>query len=194
MSATIHFDRDRTLRTLLIQQALKAAGCYKGELDNWWGGETQAAYNEWFTAQQVAEPEPEWLTIARKELGTSEISGAKDNPRIVEYHATTGLSASDDETPWCSSFVNWCMDRAGINGTDSAMARSWLKWGHGIVQPKPGAITVFTRGQYPAGHVAFYLSTDGDNIRVLGGNQGNKVSIASYPKAKVLGYRWPSAV
>ena len=32
-----------------------------------------------------------------------------------------------------------------------------------------------------------------ETIRVLGGNQGDKVSIENFPKSQVLGYRWPEA-
>ena len=42
----------------------------------------------------------EWFDIARDELGTDEIPGPVHNERILEYHSTTTLNASDDETPW----------------------------------------------------------------------------------------------
>ena len=47
--------------------------------------------------------------IAQIQLGQKEIEGSKDNPKIVGYHKATTLVATDDETPWCSSFVNWCL-------------------------------------------------------------------------------------
>ena len=55
-----------------------------------------------------------WMMIAEAELGITEFPGAKHNNRILEYHATTGLSADDDETPWCSSFVNWNFQQLGM--------------------------------------------------------------------------------
>ena len=137
--------------------------------------------------------EPKWLQIARGELGQHEISGSRDNPRIVEYHKATSLGASDDETPWCSAFVNWCMQKAGQPSTRSALARSWLKYGKGLASPQLGCIVVFWRGSPTSsqGHVAFYLGSDGDYVTVLGGNQGDAVTIAKYPKSRVLGYRIP---
>ena len=54
---------------------------------------------------------PKWLEIALKEVGVSEIKGG-ENKRILEYHASTTLKAKEDEIPWCSSFVNWCMVQA----------------------------------------------------------------------------------
>ena len=130
------------------------------------------------------------------ELGTKEAAGSKDNPKIVEYHQAVTLKAKDDEVPWCSSFVNWVMKKAGKKGTNSAAARSWLKWGQEISSkvPKYGSIVVLSRGtDLISGHVGFYVGkTIGGSIKVLGGNQGDKVSIAVFSKNKVLGYRWPS--
>ncbi len=141
-----------------------------------------------------------WFEIAQREMSTREYRGSiRNNPRILEYHRSTTLPESMarlDETPWCSSFVNWCVMRAGVKGTRSAMARSWLKWGKRIREPRKGCIVVFSRprGGPNAGHVGFYAGETGKSIKLLGGNQSNAVSIASYPKSRVLGYRWPSGV
>lgn len=40
----IHREKDETLKTLLIQEGLKARGFYKGAVDNWWGKKTDDAY------------------------------------------------------------------------------------------------------------------------------------------------------
>ena len=137
-----------------------------------------------------------WFEIAMQELerGVSEVPGSGANPRIVEYLRSTSLGgamASSDETPWCSAFVNFCVEKAGFAGTDSAMARSWLNWGRGTHNPATGCIVVFERGAPPSGHVAFYVSESGGMIKVLGGNQGNKVSIQEYARGRLLGFRVP---
>lgn len=135
-----------------------------------------------------------WYDIARRELGVAEIEGAGDNPRIVDYLRSTTLAASmaaNDETPWCSAFVNFCVEQAGYAGTDSAMARSWLKWGRPTDTPHTGCIVVFERGAPPSGHVGFYVSHKAGEIQVLGGNQGNKVSLRPFPESRLIGYRVP---
>jgi len=72
--------------------------------------------------------EPEWIVIVKGEIGQKEIKGDKDNLRIVEYHATTTLKATDDEVAWCSSFVNWCFRQCGIDGTGSGIApKKWTR-------------------------------------------------------------------
>ncbi len=121
---------------------------------------------------------PRWLEIARGELGTHEIRGSQDNPRVLEYHQATTLKARNDETSWCSSFVNWTMQQAGVQGTRSAAARSWLNWGQAVPKDaahvKPGDVIVFPRGNNPAqGHVAIVSEVlDNGMVRVIGGNQG----------------------
>jgi len=135
-----------------------------------------------------------WLPIAEAELGTREVTGSGDNPRIVAYHRSTSLdapSASNDETPWCSSFVNWCVERSGHAGTDSAWARSWLSWGRNTNNPTKGCIVVFSRG-VSSGHVAFFVSKTASKIKVLGGNQSDEVNISEYPASRLLGYRIPA--
>lgn len=130
-----------------------------------------------------------WCAIAEGELGERETPGAGDSPRILEYHASTTLGARDDAVAWCSSFVNFCVTRAGVAGTNSAWARSWATWGRKIGEPVPGCIVVFRRGT--GGHVAFFVSRTASTIRVLGGNQSDQVNISNYPADRLIGYRVP---
>lgn len=132
--------------------------------------------------------------IAKAELGVCETPGLEATARIVEYADCTTLSANSDEVPWCSSFANWCVKQAELKGTNSAAARSWLDWGVVLNKPIVGCIVVFERKTVDnpnSAHVAICDHADISNgiIRVIGGNQGNSVSIARYPIAKVLGYR-----
>jgi uncharacterized protein (TIGR02594 family) len=131
------------------------------------------------------------MEIARGELGQKEIRGG-ENPRIIEYHKSTTLKASEDEVAWCASFACWVVEKAGLKSTKSAAARSFLKWGNAVElkDAKEGDIVVFKRGSSSwQGHVAFYLSHDSTYITVLGGNQGKSVSIAKYSAKNLLGVR-----
>lgn len=150
-----------------------------------------------------AVPSAPWMDIAVAELGVHEDSlPGQHNARIVEYHQTTTLKAADDETPWCSSFVNWVMKQSGRSGTNSAAAKSWLNWGMAVTNPTPGVIVVikkntpgFTQatGSYSGFHVGFFVSLSPTHIRILGGNQGNKVKYSSFPLSayEIKGYRKP---
>lgn len=133
---------------------------------------------------------PIWLTKALAELGVSEVRGG-ENPRIIEYHKATSLRAVEDEIPWCSSFVNWVFSRLNMQGTNSAAARSWLKWGDFLDVPKLGAVCVLSRGEPTQGHVGFWVGEVDGHVLLLGGNQGDKVQVDAYEKSRVLSYRWP---
>ncbi len=140
---------------------------------------------------------PKWYRLARREMADGVVEfgdPGEHNPRILDYHATVAGGFLENEVPWCSSFINWCMEQSGIAGTDSAVARSWERWGRKIDAPKVGAVAVFWRESKSSGlgHVGFYASETSTKVAVLGGNQGNRVSVDNYPKARLLSYRWPN--
>lgn len=144
---------------------------------------------------QLDSPNPPWLDIAFSQHGIREIPGPRAHPQIVAYHATTSLRSSSDEVPWCSAFANWCMAGAHFRGTGSAAARSWLEWGDPLERPQLGCVVVLqapTRGPR-AGHVAFhFMERTSKQLWLYGGNHGNEVGLRSYPRADVIGYRWPA--
>ena len=136
---------------------------------------------------------PKHLWIAIQEIGQSEISGDESNPRIDAYLKTVDMPGND-EIPWCAAFMNWVVNQVNIPGTGEALARSFLTWGAPMpMPPEIGAVTVIQRGSEPwMGHVGLFMgmSNPPGYIFLLGGNQGNQVSVKSYPVSKVLAYRW----
>lgn len=164
---------------------------------------TGGAAQGWMASKYLAEVnhpvagaglrEEPWMLAAIHELGQREIPGATSNPRVLAYLASTELDralASTDETPWCSAFVNWCMEVSGQVGTNSAAARSWLGWGQTIDMPKRGCVTVLSRDG--GGHVGFWLGQTATAVKLLGGNQGDQVRVAEYDRKRVLGHRVPT--
>ena len=135
------------------------------------------------------------LKIAIAELGQKEISGPQDNPTIVNYAKEAGFDwVNDDETPWCSIFVNWVAKKAGLKDNGKANARSWLLEGLNVdASPEPGDVVIFWRESPDSwlGHVGFFLgfSIDSERVYCLGGNQGNQVSVSAYSFENVLGFR-----
>ncbi len=135
-----------------------------------------------------------WLSWYLYEMacGVHEILGEKANPRIIEYHSHTTLKATVDEIAWCSSAMNCCMDEIGLDGTKSAMARSWMGWGIPVASFVMGAIAVFERGQTPgSGHVAVAIAESMGIVTCIGANESDGFLISNHPKSKLIGYRWP---
>lgn len=162
--------------------------------------------SKWFEPvpeeELAATVDPPWLAIALGELkkGVAELADPLENPDILGYLSTAAPDpawAESDETDWCSAFVNWCFEGSGIAGTRSLAAKSWLGFGDGIGAPRRGCVVVFDRPPEPYnGHVAFYIGQaygkHGGSIAVLGGNQGDTISIAPYARSNFRSYRWPS--
>jgi len=135
-----------------------------------------------------------WVDVAKQYIGLSEIKGSKHNPRILKWWASIRAAFTDDETPWCAAFVGGVLEECGIKSSRSASARSYRDWGRTLVSPAYGCVVVFWRGSPSgwSGHVGFVVGKDSvGNLMVLGGNQGDKVSIAAFPMERVLAYRWP---
>jgi uncharacterized protein (TIGR02594 family) len=144
-----------------------------------------------------ASGEPQWLQIARQDLGIKEVPGKAANPEIMRAWRYCDYDPPDgDETAWCSAKACEWIERAGLPSTRAPNARSWEKWGATLKSPKPGAVTVFWRGTPNGwqGHVALYLGKGSKpgTIKVLGGNQSNGVTIQDYSEAQLIGYRWPT--
>jgi len=135
---------------------------------------------------------PKWYQKAEKEIGVLEKPGEGDNPRVIEYHASTSLKATHDSVPWCASFVSWVLEQSGVHSTRSAWARSYLRWGVRLKTPVPGCVVILERGA-KSGHVGFLESYDAkkDRVMLLGGNQADQVCLRTFPAARVLGYQWP---
>ena len=137
---------------------------------------------------------PNWYELALAERGVKEAPGAANNPEVQTYYRDAGhAEIVHDSVPWCAAFVGAMLKRAGLKGTGALNARSYLAWGKKLSAPKQGCIVVFMRGNSAwQGHVAFFDHWERDKLVCLGGNQSDRVCFASYPKSRVLGYRWPS--
>lgn len=136
-----------------------------------------------------------WMEIARALFGQKETKGDLDNKSIVEmFRLIESPQFKDDEDPWCAAFVGACLELSGYKSTRSASARSYLKHGKELKNPKPGCVVVLwrDRAESSKGHVGFYAGETAETLELLGGNQNNSVSLKSYPKARLLGYRWPT--
>jgi len=132
--------------------------------------------------------------LAARFVGVKEVPGKGDNPFILGMLRLDSEWPQHDEVPWCSAFMNFVAWMLRLPRSKSLLARSWLDVGLPVANPIPGwDVVIFWRGYKDdgrTGHVGFYAGTDeSGNILVLGGNQGNMVSIAPYDRTKVLGYR-----
>lgn len=144
--------------------------------------------------------EPQWMVTARSLIGTREVPGPANNPKILGWAnwlggKALGIAYSADSIPWCGLFAAYCVARAGLKPPKIAVrARAWETWEARLQQHvvSPGAILVFVRDG--GGHVGFYVGEDDTRFFVLGGNQGDAVSIVPILKSRCTAIRWPRGV
>jgi len=141
--------------------------------------------------------------LAQRFIGeVREESGpGRNSPFIVWCLESCGFdSTTPDEVAWCSAWLNRLCWILRLPRTKSARARSWLAIGvpTTLQNARPGDIVVLKRGDgvQPGpevldapGHVGLFSGHDGNAVYVLGGNQGNTVSVANFPVVRLLGIR-----
>lgn len=139
--------------------------------------------------------------LAQRFVGMKEVPGSKDNPFIISFLKLDGDWPEHDEVPWCSAFVNYICWLLRLPRSKSLAARSWLDVGVPQLAssewtPNGFDIAVLSRPPNPAsGHVGFVATMNIDDdlddgaIWLLGGNQGNAVSVAQFDTDRLLGIR-----
>ena len=141
--------------------------------------------------------DPVWLKIARSYIGLREYRGSRHNKQILAWWQRLGLHFRTDEVPWCAGFSNGVLDEAGIKivkkNRAAALGIRWNNWGTTLKGPALGAIMTMKRRKPGSGHVGFVVGRDSKgNVMLLGGNQGNAVSINPYdPTDRDAKYHWP---
>ncbi|KQN09983.1 hypothetical protein ASE85_03365 [Sphingobium sp. Leaf26] len=141
-----------------------------------------------------------WVDVARKLIGTREIKGPKHNQTIMGWikrlgSKVLGIAVTDDETPWCGTFMAAVMTECGFAPPKVAVrASSWDAFGVAVSKPYLGAVVRFQRPG--GGHVGIIIgqSKDGKLLRVLGGNQSDSVNETWIERSRAVAYRWPSGV
>lgn len=146
------------------------------------------------------QPELAWIKLARECVGLKEIKGVRHNPKIIQWLDEMGRFSNeakswwrDDETPWCGLFVGWVGGKTG-----RYVVKEWYRakeWASPLLTklhaPAYGCIAVLDRAG--GGHVGFVVGKDArGNIMLIGGNQGDSVSIAAFTPSRITGYYWLS--
>lgn len=140
---------------------------------------------------------PKMVTEGLKllELNTQEIPGKGSNPVIIQLAKEAGVEKiyTSDEIAWCAVAQTAVALRAGkivpFTGWDRLRAKSFLLFGNQVIKPALGDTVVFARTG--GAHVGTYIAEDETAYHVLGGNQGNRYSIARIAKSRLTEARRP---
>jgi uncharacterized protein (TIGR02594 family) len=135
---------------------------------------------------------PRMVAEGLKLYGLVEAPGAADNPVIMALAKEVGLEKTyvHDVIPWCGLFLAVVAKRAGKAIVEGPLwALNWSKFGQAHIPPGLGDVLCFKRPG--GGHVGIYIAEDKDAYHVLGGNQGDKVSIIRIVKERCVAHRRP---
>jgi uncharacterized protein (TIGR02594 family) len=140
------------------------------------------------------EPAPRILVEALKHYGVAETKGPKHNPVVLAWAKRLAPDVAawfnNDEYPWCALFLSAVCSDLGLPvpaGWNAVRAMGFLTWGDAAQTPMLGDVLVFRREG--GGHVGLYVGEDDEAYHVLGGNQGDRVSIARLSKLRCVAAR-----
>lgn len=160
-------------------------------------------------ASLAAEPGPLLLKAALADYGTLELRGPGNNPTIFAWADEVGATAKTPYANWAADWYNsdsipWCGLSMAVWAVRSSQRRpermpppkylsaaDWLNYGFQIPISKAmlGDVVVFKRDG--GGHVAIYVGEDATAFHILGGNQGDAVTIMRKLKSECIGVRRP---
>tara|TARA_R110000796_G_scaffold16675_3_gene51955 strand:+ start:492 stop:3311 length:2820 start_codon:yes stop_codon:yes gene_type:complete len=179
------------MKALSDQAIIDAGGTITTELD---GTSVDPINTEEFVAQMSGQTATDLISTAESVLGFDEV---KQKDTLTNFLSEGGVDIDPSQTAWCAAFVNATLSKTGLDGTRVLNARSFLDWGSEVTEPQLGDVVVLYRGNPDGwqGHVGFFKGFDENgDILILGGNQGDSVSVSSYDKDRLLGYRRPDGV
>ena len=113
---------------------------------------------------------------------------------VAEARRWIGTNPTTRPTLWCARFMNFVLERLGLPGTASDVAKSFASYGTRLQGPKVGAIAVMNRGK-SGGHVGVVsgFDKDGDPI-VISGNYSRRVAEAVYARNRIIAYVSPESL
>ena len=136
---------------------------------------------------------PRVLIEALRWFGVKEAPGPNiDNPAILAWAAFVGASSyyKHDATPWCALFISFVVKMAGFAlPNDPLRALSWARFGTAVPAGQAALGDILVMERDGGGHVTMYVGEDTHYYYGLGGNQGDAVCIAAFPKARITHVR-----
>ncbi len=151
---------------------------------------------------------PPWMTVAEREKKIWEDENLKEGTgkglqKVIEYFKAVQLNTTKNQ-PWCGAFVGYCLQEAkpsfkSIIVKGGAKAANWMNWGNLNIRqfdlrdiPQGAVVITHPLSEGTSGHVGFAAGKvpGSEKIVLLGGNQGNSVTLRHIHKNKIRQIRW----
>jgi uncharacterized protein (TIGR02594 family) len=146
----------------------------------------------------VAQLQARGLADSNASIATSSASGGVavsggfgSSNVVAEARRYLGGNPTGRGRLWCARFMNMVLQRTGLHGTGSDLARSFASYGQRVSGPQIGAIAVM--GRRGGGHVGVVSGIDANgNPIVVSGNNGNRVREAPVSRGRIYAYVLPT--
>jgi uncharacterized protein (TIGR02594 family) len=148
--------------------------------------------------RSVAQVRARGLADSNASIATSSASGGMamsgglgSSNVVAEARRYLGGNPTGRGRLWCARFMNMVLERTGLHGTGSDLARSFASYGQRVSGPQIGAIAVM--GRRGGGHVGVVSGIDANgNPIVVSGNNGNRVREAPVSRGRIYAYVMPT--
>jgi hypothetical protein len=117
--------------------------------------------------------------VYTSQVGIKERTGNNDGKEVKKYLASCKLPEGYE---WCSAFVSWVYDSAGVNTLHTAWAPAWYNeknlvfkhgWANPKAMPKAGDLVLYYNPyQNRIGHVGFFDTYGTKYCETVEGNTG----------------------
>jgi len=126
------------------------------------------------------------LSVASKYHGMNEYQNTAELTKLTGMNDVRG-----NNNPWCGGFVGGVLKESGYRvPKNNLSSKAYLNYGKKVEigDAKPGDIAVFNRGgDSSKGHIGIIQKIEGNKVYLLGGNQGDSVSVTVRDINKVGG-------
>jgi uncharacterized protein (TIGR02594 family) len=130
-------------------------------------------------------------SVTPYEPGGGMVTSGSSSSLVMQARQFLGTKPSGMGSLWCARFMNMVLEKTGHHGTGSAMANSFVSYGHRVSGPQVGAIAVM--GRRGGGHVGIITGIDASgNPIMISGNNGNRVREARVSRGQIYAYVMPN--
>ena len=133
------------------------------------------------TAASNGNPGTQPAPTAGSALAAAEANVGQTHAQAAGFMAANGVNIGANQN-WCAAYTNASLQSAGIQGSGSNVATSFLNWGQSVSgAPQPGDVIVQSNGAaagVPGGHVGIatgVVNSQGQ-YQMVSGNYANQVS------------------
>lgn len=141
-------------------------------------------------SEPPAEKMPPWMAEMHRRMGLHEV---RDKSKLIEFLKIGKFLGDPSRLPWCGDMVESCIAKvlpAEPLPANPFFAQAWKTFGIDAKAPLVGAVGVI-KWSASSGHVGFVAGVEGGKVVLLGGNQSNAITLASFPREKFIAFRWP---